>query len=88
MSSKIKLILIGLIWAITAYDIYCCGVLRPEDELNPLARWVLIHYGVWALCGSKVFGTYLATEWLRHLPLMYTVIVSIGMVCLFLFLLT
>lgn len=71
--------LIAWIWLVTAYDIYCCGVLTASGELNPIARYILVHYGMWKLLGLKVFGTYLATEWLRHLPTYFSVIIALAM---------
>jgi hypothetical protein len=68
--------LIGFIWLATAIDVWCCQWLTPETELNPLARMIYVNLGLWEMVGFKVFGTWVATEWLRHLPLYYSVIIA------------
>ncbi len=70
--------MIAWIWFVTSVDIWCCQFLEPQFELNPLARWILVSHGVWTLVALKVFGTFLATELLRYLPLIYVVIVALG----------
>lgn len=79
-----KTTLIGWIWLVTAIDIWCCQWLTVATELNPVARLIMEQAGVWGLLSCKIFGTYLATEWLRYLPLHYTVIVSLLMLTLLL----
>lgn len=78
ISSAVKVALIGWIWAVTAIDIWCCQFLEPRYELNPLARLILVSYGVWTLIALKVFGTFLATEIMRYLPLRYVILIAIG----------
>lgn len=73
-----KVLLISWIWLVTAVDVWCCQFLTPQGELNPLARFIIIHAGLWTLVALKVFGTFLATEMLRHLSLRYAVIIAIG----------
>jgi hypothetical protein len=68
--------LIGFIWLATAIDVWCCQFLTPCQELNPLARMIYVNLGLWEMVGFKVFGTWVATEWLRHLPLYYSVIIA------------
>jgi len=70
--------LIAWIWLVTSFDIWCCQFLVPEYELNPLARFILVHAGIWTLVALKVFGTFLATEIMRYLTLRYVVIIAIG----------
>ena len=77
-----KTISILIIWIVTAIDIYCCQWLTPETELNPVAREILIQYGVWHLVAWKVIGTYIATEWLRALPTYFCLIAAGGMLML------
>lgn len=62
----------------TSVDIWCCQFLEPRYELNPLARFILANYGVWVLVAAKVFGTFLATEIMRHLPLRFVFIIALG----------
>lgn len=78
-TSVLRTHLIGFIWLITAIDVWCCQFLTPDMELNPLARIIMVNYGLWTMIGFKVFGTWVATEWLRHLPLYFSVIVAAGM---------
>lgn len=74
-----KTALIAWIWLVTALDIWCCQfITTPEYELNPLARFIIVHAGVWTLVAFKVFGTFLATEIMRHLKTYYAVIIAIG----------
>jgi hypothetical protein len=73
---------IAWIWLVTCYDVYCCRLLEPPHELNPLAALILVHWGVWALVSLKVFGTFLATEWLRRLPMCFTWVITILMTLL------
>jgi hypothetical protein len=68
--------LIGFIWLATAIDIWCCQWLTADGEMNPVARWLLVHYDVWTLVAAKVVGTWIVTEWLRHLRFFYTAIVA------------
>lgn len=70
----------------TSVDIWCCQFLEPRYELNPLARLILVSYGVWTLVALKVFGTFLATEIMRHLPLFYVALIAVGEFALLLFL--
>ena len=79
--------LIGFIWAVTAIDIWCCQWLTPDAEMNPIALWLLVHSGVWTLVAVKVFGTWIVTEWLRHLRFFYTLIVA-GVMAMLLMILT
>lgn len=74
--------LIGFIWLMTAIDIWCCQWLTPETELNPLARIIYVNYGIWSMIGLKVFGTWVVTEWLRYLPIYFSLFVAIGMAVL------
>jgi hypothetical protein len=78
--------LIGFIWLATAIDVWCCQFLTPEMELNPLAGYILAHWGVWTLVSLKIVGTWVATEWMRYLPLYIPIIVAITMAALLLFL--
>lgn len=66
--------LILFIWFVTAYDVYCLRVL--EHELNPLADLIIKTWGLWAFAGVKIFGTALATEWLRVLKPFYTYVIA------------
>jgi hypothetical protein len=77
-TTKIKVALIAWIWLVTAVDVWCCQFLTPAYELNPLARLIIIHGGLWTLVAAKVFGTFLATEILRNLALFYTVVIALG----------
>jgi hypothetical protein len=76
--------LIGFIWLATAIDIWCCQFLTPETELNPLARIIYVNLGLWAMMGFKVFGTWVATEWLRYLPTYFSIIIAFLMAVLLL----
>jgi hypothetical protein len=75
-STVIRTHLLGFIWIAAAIDIWCCQFLTPADELNPLARWLLVQHGVWGLVSAKVVGTWIVTEWLRHLHIGYSVAVA------------
>jgi hypothetical protein len=75
----LKTHLIGFIWLATAIDIWCCQWLTTGNELNPLAQWILAEHGVWTLISCKVFGTWIATEWLRYLHFAYSVGAAMGM---------
>ncbi|MHC4704405.1 MAG: hypothetical protein ACYTFQ_27960 [Planctomycetota bacterium] len=44
-STVIRTHLLGFIWIAAAIDIWCCQFLTPADELNPLARWLLVQHG-------------------------------------------
>lgn len=78
-TTTIKTLLIAWIWLVTSLDIWCCQFLHsPEGELNPLARLIMVTWGVWTLVALKVFGTFLATEIMRHLALRYSVIIALG----------
>lgn len=81
-----RALMIGWIWLITAYDIWCTQWLTPKDELNPIALLLMVRFGVWAMVSFKVFGTYVATEWLRHLPTYYSIIMAALMLALLLIL--
>jgi hypothetical protein len=83
-TNVIRTHLIGFIWLVTTVDIWCCQFLTPEYELNPLARIIYVNAGLWAMVAAKVFGTWIATEWLRHLPLYISVIISVIMATLLL----
>lgn len=76
--NRIRTGLIAWIWLVTSFDIWCCQFLVPEYELNPLARLILVHAGIWTLVALKVFGTFLATEIMRRMKLHYTIIIAIG----------
>ena len=76
--NMIRIGLIAWIWLVTSIDIWCCQFLVPEYEMNPLARFIFVHAGIWTLVALKVFGTFLATEIMRHLSLRYVVIIAIG----------
>lgn len=67
------------IWLVTSIDVWCCQFLTPAAELNPLARIIYVNFGIWTMIALKVFGTFLVTEWLRRLPLYYSIIIAIGM---------
>jgi hypothetical protein len=82
MKNVVRVHLIGWIWLVTACDIWCCQFLTPENELNPLARILMVNFGVWSMVACKVFGTWVVTEWLRHLPLYFSVIIALGMLTL------
>ena len=84
MKNCIRVHLIGWIWLVTAYDIWCSQWLTIDCELNPLARMIMLQGGVWLMVSCKVVGTFIATEWLRHLPLYYSVIMATLMLCLLL----
>ena len=79
-----RTLLIGFIWFAASIDVWCCQWLTVSGELNPLARWIMAEHGVWALMGLKVFGTFLATEWLRYLPIRYSYAIAVGMFVLLL----
>jgi len=72
----VRTCLIGFIWLATAIDVWCCQWLTPDGELNPLASWILVEYGVWTLVSWKIAGTFVVTEWLRHAHFAYTVFVA------------
>ncbi len=74
-----RLLLIAFIWFVTAADIFCCQWLTPEAEANPMARWILVNYSVWHPVGLKVIGTFVVTEILRYLPIVYSVGVALFM---------
>lgn len=74
-----KTLLIAFIWLVTAIDIFCCQWLTPDVEVNPIARWILVNYSVWYLIGAKVIGTFIVSEILRYLPLVYSAGVSLFM---------
>lgn len=78
--------LTGYVWLITAFDIYCCQYLTPDVEMNPLARIIMVNFGVWVMVACKVFGTFLVTELLRRLHIAYTLFVTALMTLLFLIL--
>lgn len=79
LTPGLKVSLIAWIWLVTAFDIWCCQFLdNPMHELNPLARWVMMEYGLWTMVAAKVIGTFLATEIMRHLKLFYTVVIAVG----------
>lgn len=78
----VRAICILIIWLVTAYDVYCCQWLTPETELNPVARSLMIEYGVWAMVAFKIIGTYIATEWLRVLPTLFAVLAAALMLLL------
>jgi hypothetical protein len=78
LTTTIKVTLIAWIWLVTSIDIWCCQFLEPRYELNPLARLILVNYGVWTLVAAKVFGTFLATELMRHLQLRFVVLIALG----------
>lgn len=79
--------LLGFIWLVTAIDLWCCQFIQCGDgELNPIAKFIILEWGVWTLVGLKTFGTWIATEWLRHLPIWYSFVVAGGMLVLLLFL--
>lgn len=81
-ATVLRVLSILFIWFVTAIDSFCCQWLTPETELNPLAQWILIHYSVWHLIGAKIVGTAIATECLRSLHVMYSLILAFGMVLL------
>jgi hypothetical protein len=85
-STVVRTHLIGFIWLATAIDVRCCQFLTPEMELNPLAGYILTHWGVWSLVALKIVGAWVATEWMRYLPLYISIIVAITMAALLLFL--
>ena len=80
MKNILRVHLIGLIWLITAFDIWCCQVLTVDQEMNPLARIIMANFGVWTMVSCKVVGTFIVTEVLRHLPLYYSIIIAATMV--------
>lgn len=82
MKTVLRVHLIAWIWLVTAFDIWCCQWLTPDTELNPLARIIYVNFGIWTMVACKVVGTFIVTEWLRHLPFYYTVIISFVMVAL------
>jgi len=82
----LRLYLIGFIWLVAAYDIWCSQWLTPSDELNPIARFIMVNFGIWTMVACKVVGTYIATEWLRYLPTYYSIIVAVLMSVLLLIL--
>lgn len=71
--------LIGFIWFAASIDVWCCQWLTAPDEINPLCRWIMVNYGIWTLVGVKIFVTFLATEWLRYLPIRYSYAIAAGM---------
>lgn len=76
-NASVRIACIALIWAVIAYDIRCCEYLvaRPQEELNPVALWLIGLFGVWTFMGIKVFGGFLVTEALRHLRPVYTYVI-------------
>lgn len=79
---SMRTLLITWIWIVTAVDIWCCQFLTLETELNPVARLIMASFGVWGLIAAKVIGTYVATEWLRHLHIRYCYAVAFIMLLL------
>lgn len=75
---------IGIIWLVTAYDIYCCQWL--VDEQNPQAAWIIEHCGLWPFISIKIIGTAIATEWLRQLHWGYLALVSVSYLALAIYL--
>jgi len=69
--------LITWIWLVTSIDIWCSQWLTLDQEMNPLARMIMASGGIWAMVACKVFGTFVATEWLRRLPTYFSVLVAI-----------
>jgi hypothetical protein len=59
----------SIIVLVTAFDVYCCQWLTVEDEVNPMARYIMEEYSVWHLIGLKIVGTFIVTEFLRFLPM-------------------
>jgi len=84
--SIVRIHLIGFIWLATAVDIWCCQFLTVNDELNPVAQFILWKWGVWSLVGAKVVGTWIVTEWLRYLHIAYSVVCAAVMACTLAFL--
>jgi hypothetical protein len=82
MKNIVRIHLIGWIWLVTAGDIWCCQFLTADQELNPLARIIMVNFGLWTMIACKVVGTFIVTEWLRHLPLYFSVIISVVMLAL------
>jgi hypothetical protein len=89
-SNLTRTLLIGFIWFGASIDVWCCQwldpVADPGAELNPIARMLMVNYGIWGMVGLKVFGTFLATEWLRHLSIVYSYAMAIGMLTVLLIL--
>lgn len=71
---------IGLIWIVTAVDVWCCQWFVDESfqnmELNPAAKYIMQEYGVWTLIALKIVGTWLVTESLRYLAAFYSLIIA------------
>lgn len=77
VEKAIRLLLVTWIWGVASYDLYCCQWLMPMDEMNPLARLILVSGGVWLMVAVKVFTMFMMTEWLRYLPLYFTIIIAV-----------
>jgi len=71
--------LLGFIWLATAVDVWCCQFLTVNDELNPLAAFILAQWGVWTLVAVKVVGTWIVTEWLRYLHIGFSILCAVVM---------
>jgi len=79
-----RTVLLTVVAAVAAYDVYCCQWLTPEYELNPLFRLIMVQWGLWVAVGCKVFGTFLALEILHRVSIWYSVLAACGMLVLFL----
>jgi hypothetical protein len=77
---------LAVIWTVTALDCWCCQWLTPDLELNPMAGWVLVHYGVWTLVAAKIVGTFVVTEAVRRLHYGYLTFIALFQTGLALFL--
>lgn len=75
---------LGIIWCVTAYDIFCLQWL--VDEQNPMAGWIIHHCGLWPFISFKIIGTAIATEMLRNLHWAYLAIVSVSYLALAIYL--
>lgn len=65
----VRLVLIYWVWVVTAIDVYWTihnQELMVEVEKNPMALWIIVGFGIEALCAAKVVGTMVVTEILRR----------------------
>lgn len=74
---------IGIIWIVTAIDIWCCQWFADPSfhnmEMNPICKLILQEQGVWTLIALKVVGTWIVTETLRYLKTFYSAIIAAAM---------
>lgn len=81
--------LVAWVWFVACVDIWFTIHNAPvmlEVELNPVAAWLIRWGGIETMVAVKVFGTYIATKWLEHLPVGYSMVIGV-LACTLLFVL-